>query len=329
MTKREWGKVIVKTMAFLLIGAVLFHLCHSVLVEKTSYRKYRSWRAAENVDVLILGNSHADNGLRGQDLAAGLEEAAGGTVDVFNYAVFGMRMEQAYFFAKELLSSQTPDLIILETYAFCPLADEHREIVTRQAFDLFPLSRNKVDAIRYCIPKEDRASYYIPLMKYHTRWKELTGQDIALLWDEELWRPGGGNGVLSGETCPDPGDGWFSQIPDDGEQPLTPTEAECLERLLALLEEKDIPLLLVSLPYRRQMGMDSLEQVRINNYLRSHYVNGGTVQLLDMNRMWAELDVTYADLLDEGHANAAGADKFTACLLEYMKAHCDPAGLAS
>lgn len=313
-----------KTMTSLLIGALLFHLCGRVLMEKSAYPQYRSWRSQKNVDILILGNSHAANGLRAVDMTEALSEAAGGTVDVFNYAVAGMRMEQMYFFAKELLKTRTPDLVVLETYAFCPLEDRHREVLARMAFDVFPLSANKLEGINYCV-LEDRSSYYIPFIKYHTRWKELEGKDFRLLVDSALWPERGSNGIVQETSLEDPGDGWFEQTPSEALRAVTPDEAECFEALLALLAEKDIPLVLVSLPFKRQMDLDSVEIVKINNYLRENYVNGDTVKFLDMNRMWDELDFDYSDLFDEGHVNAAGADKVTACLLDYLKTDCDPA----
>lgn len=315
-----------KTMTFLLIGAVLFGLCENILLEKSSYRKYQAWKQADDVDVLILGNSHADNGLRAETMSRALSDVSGGEVQVFNYAIFGMRMEQMYFFAKEIFKTHVPDMVVVETYAFCPLADEHRDILAHRAFDVFPLSANKVEAIDYCVGK-DQENYLIPFISYHTRWKELTEEDVRLLYDEKLWLSNGGNGTNGTDTCPDPGDGWFDQAPTEEARALTPSEEECLEWFLDLLEENGVELVFVSLPFKQQMGLDSMEAIKINNYLREHYVNGDTVKLLDMNRMWKELDVTYTDLFDEGHANAAGADKFTACLLEYLKANCDLAAL--
>lgn len=326
MKKIRW-KPLGKALIFLVILGLLFGICQSLFLEKNSYGKYRAWKDLDHVDILILGNSHADNGLRAKTMSEELGQTAGSDITVFNYSVFGMRMEQMYFFAKEILKDHTPDLILLETYAFCPLADEHREILARRAFDVFPLSWNKVEAIRYCV-QEDRASYYVPLIKYHTRWKELTEQDFRILYDETLWPEYGGNGMYGIQVCPDPEDGWFEQEPPQEPRELTPSEKECLEKFLDLLEEKDIPLLFVSLPYRVQMGLDSVEQIKINNYLSQNYVNGDSVQMLDMNRLWDELEFGYADLFDEGHANVSGADKLTARLLEYLEAHYDIAGMA-
>lgn len=324
MAKRT---VIKRAAAFVLAGCLLFSLLQNLYVEKNSYAKYRGWKTAENVDILILGNSHANSAFRAGDMSDALC-TEDGDVSVFNYAIYGMRMEQMYFFTEELLKTHVPDLIILETYAFCPLADEHREILARRAFDVFPLSLNKIEAIRYCVV-EDRASFYIPLIKYHTRWKELSGSDLRLLYDKSLWSVTGGNGSSSKNVCEDPGDGWFRQAPPEETREITPTEKECLDRLLALLEKRDIPLLFVSVPFKIQMDLDSLEQIKINNYLRENYVNGSTIQLLDMNRMWRELDMDYDDLANEGHVNRAGAEKAPACLVEYLRENYDIAAMAA
>lgn len=83
----------------------------------------------------------------------------------------------------------------------------------------------------------------------------------------------------------DPGDKWFQQaIPAPEEvREITASEQECLEKLLLLLEENNVQLLFVSVPFKSQMGLNSIEQVKSNNYLRERYANGSTVRMLDMS----------------------------------------------
>ncbi len=322
-------KALCSALIFVLVGLLLFSGMQDIFVEKNSYGKYRNWKAQENVDVLVLGNSHAYNGIIPVDLEAAFEESHNAEVSVFGYGIYGMRIEQMYYFAKEILKDHVPDLILLETYAFCPLADSDREILARRAFDAMPISLNKIEAINYCV-LEDRWSYYIPFIKYHSRWKELSQNDFQLVFDEQSWAASGKVGESSAEVCEDPGDGWFSQdttgITELRE--ITPTEKECFENLLALLEEKGVDLCLVSVPYKIQMGLDSIEQIKINNYLEENYVNGDSVRLLDMNRMWAEMDFGYSDLFNEGHVNQAGAAKVTEQLTRYLSDNYDIAAIA-
>ena len=308
---------ILKAVLFVLIGLVLFRCISLVFVEKSSFAKYKNYKAQDRVDLLILGSSHSDVGINAGLLRDTVAQA-GYQINAFNYSIYGMRIEQMYFFLREILKDQDPSLIIIDTYSFLPIAEEHREILARRAFDVFPFSMNKLEAIQYLIP-EDRWSFYVPFIKYHSRWKELSDRDFTMQYDPAAWSGAGILGNGSTEAMEDT-DGYFetdtSRI--TGVRPINATEKECFEKILSLAEEKDIRILLTTVPFKEQLGMDSLRLIEINNYLRNEYVDGGGLRLLDMNLLWKELDFGYGDLLNEGHCNAGGAAKVTACLAEYI-----------
>lgn len=310
-------RYVLKALLFVVIGLLLFQCVSLVFLEKNSFAKYKNYRAQENVDILILGSSHSDNGIDPGQLRDAIAQS-GYQIDAFNYSIYGMRMEQMYFFMREILKTQSPSLIVIDTYSFLPVAEEHREILARRAFDVFPFSRNKLEAIRYLIP-EDRWSYYVPLIKYHSRWKELTGKDFRMLYDESTWQ-NAGKTVNTFTQSMEEIDDYFETDTSliTGMQPITASEKECFENLLALAEEKGIRILLTTVPFKEQLGMNSLQLIEINNYLRHEYVEGGDIGLLDMNLLWDELDFGYGDLVDEGHCNARGAAKVTALLAEYI-----------
>ena len=330
--KRFVSKWYGKTLIFLFIGIICFMTLQAVLVDKSSYAKYRNWKEQDKVDILILGNSHAEGGIHPIWMEEDFLRTYGKDISVFNYTLYGMRIEQMSFFLNEILKYHTPKLIILETYAFCPLADEHREILAHKAFDVLPLNKNKIEAVKYCT-LEDYWSYYLPFIKYHTRWKEISSQDISILYDKELWNSAGkgdaytrdDRAIKPEDFCPDPGDGWFSQDTSQINElrALTFTEKECLEKMLLLLEEKNIQLAFVSVHYKIQMGLDSIEMIKINNYLGEKYVDNQSISLLDMNQLWPELNFSYNDLYDEGHVNINGRVKVMDYLLEYLKTHYD------
>lgn len=321
-------RYLMKMLLLLLVGAVLLHVTSRIFLEKNSYGKYRNYKAQENVDVLILGSSHSDNGISAQQMENYIQKHAGVSLSVFNYSIYGMRIEQMYYFMREVLKEKSPDLIILETFAFVPIAENDREILARRAFDVFPLSRNKLDAIGYCVT-EDRWSYYLPIMKYHSRWKELTGADVRVLFDRSLWQDAGKklNGVKAAMEREDAYFDTDTSLITETEE-INDTERESLEKLLALAEEKKIRILFASVPFKTQLGMDSLRMIRINNYLAEHYTDGADVRLLDMNRLWKQLDFDYDDLYNEGHCNKSGAKKVTKCLSEYLTESYDLSGWA-
>lgn len=322
----------VKAVSFLLIGAILFYVVQLVLSRNNYTGRYHSWVSlskTEDINILIMGNSHAASGIRALDLQADLQEITGENILAFNYSPSGARTEHIYFLLKELFRVHEPDLVILETYAFCPIKEQDRDVLAHWSFGELPLNSNKVEAIEYCV-NDKKIGLYIPMVRMHNQWRYMTWKDYdlyslfrTLTIKENVWN---GSGAV---TCvEDPGDGWFRrEVPaEDDLKPISEREKECLEKILALLKEKDIPLLLVSLPFKNQMH-DSMTQVRINNYLRENYVDGEMVRLLDMNRMWDEMEFGYDDLIDEGHVNQQGSEKSTAVLLEYLTENYDIAGI--
>lgn len=319
--KKAMDNWVVKTVIFLFIGLVLYRFTELIFMNKDNFGTYISWKnTSEDVDILILGNSHAAAGFRAQDMEEELGRAWGKEISIYNYSPSGARIEQIQFLLKELLKRHVPKMVILETYAFCPIQDGHRDMLARWAFDIIPLNLNKIEAIRYCV-NENRVSHYFPMVQYHFRWIDLTKEDFDLLKWVDYRADSGGNGSGFEGAMEDPNDNWFENaIPAENDiQPLTPDEKESFENLLSILREKDISLLLVSVPYKEQLEQDGITQIRINNGLREGYVNDEDIRLLDMNRMWEEMDIGYGDFENEGHVNVAGSEKVTAVLLEYLK----------
>lgn len=309
---------LLKVLVFLLVGGILFWGISNVLLEKSTYDKYRNYMVQEDVDILILGSSHSNGGIAPDIMRDWFQENKEMNVSIYNYSIWGMRIEQMNYFFKEALKTQTPDVLILETFSFVPIADEHREILARRAFDMLPLSLNKIEAIQYCV-NEDYLSYYIPFIKYHTRWKELSSKDIQLLYDETLWENSGTVCAYQEGEMEEEDDYFTVDLSSCSDiQEITPTQEESFEEILETAEEKNIKVILVSVPFKNQLGMDSIEMVKINNYLKDNYVDDENVFMLDMNRMYKELDFSYKDLYNEGHVNTVGAYKVTECLLEYM-----------
>lgn len=133
-----------------------------------------------------MGSSHSSNGINAKQMQQTFAEH-GRMLSVFTYSPSGIWIEQMYYLANELLKHMTPDLIVIETFSFCLIAPEHKEVLVRWAFDPLPLTLNKIKAIQYLVSGE-HWSYYIPFIKYHTRWKELKRNDFRKLNDSALWQ---------------------------------------------------------------------------------------------------------------------------------------------
>ena len=71
---------------------------------------------------------------------------------------------------REAARRQTPGVYVVEVNGFLYTAEERDEFshaALRKWIDTIPLSANKLDTIRTCIPAEKRSTYYFPLLKYH------------------------------------------------------------------------------------------------------------------------------------------------------------------
>ena len=113
---------LLKALLFIMIGLIIFRCISMIFVEKNSFAKYKNYKAQDNADILILGSSHSDNGINAGQLKNAIEQK-GYQIDVFNYSIYGMRIEQMYFFIQEILKAQDPSLIVIDTYSFLPIAE--------------------------------------------------------------------------------------------------------------------------------------------------------------------------------------------------------------
>lgn len=316
--RRKNAYIAIKTVIFLVVGILLYQEVNAVFVEKSTYGRYLNFKHMENVDLLILGSSHSDNGIGAAAIETGLEERLGRKTDVYNYSIFGMRLEQMYYVLQEVLKTQKPKLIVIEAFSFVESEPENYEILTRRAFDYFPLSMNKIEAVKYCADGKYE-TYLIPLLKYHTRWKELTAEDIGYRFRSSLWEKDG-RAYNTTKQVMERKDDYFSQDFSviNEEQALGKRAEEKLQDILQLAEKNQIKVLFLSIPFKQQLGVSSVDSIRMNNYVDAKYVNGESVRMLDLNRKANEIKFGYKYLKDEGHSNRKGAKKVTNILIDYI-----------
>lgn len=74
----------------------------------------------------------------------------------------------------EVLKTQNPKVIVIDINGIL-YSDEYetREGALRLWIDNMPYSSNKIETIKELIPEDERMSYYVPLLKYHSNWSKL------------------------------------------------------------------------------------------------------------------------------------------------------------
>lgn len=87
-----------------------------------------------------------------------------------------LTMAEAYYYVREALKTQSPDLVALEV---SPLYYAKNGQFDNVSIGYMPFGRNKLETIFTAARREDRLGFLFPLYNYHSRWTELSGEDIA------------------------------------------------------------------------------------------------------------------------------------------------------
>lgn len=305
-----------------MIMVVLWITNKVFLLKDENFYNYHNFtmQGKNSIDILILGSSHSRNGIDASQLDTLLEEQ-NISVRSFNMSITGLRFEMMAYRLKEVLKTQTPKLLIVETFSAVPIEYSDIDITRRYAIDYMPLTINKLQYINHYI-EEEKKSYIFPLLRYHSRWKELTKEDFLVLNPPRLDSISRENGLVAytedvvWEKEDDYFTNDFSTVTE--ESVIEPEVDKALQDLLQVAEKNHIAILFVSLPFKIQMGYDSEQLVQNNNYIRNHYCDG-KMKLLDFNKNYAALEWDFQDMQDEGHMNESGRQKIMPVLADFIE----------
>lgn len=168
-------KAIIKATIFITILLIILSQLNTVLLKKVGHRAklYQGLYNEENsYEVLFMGSSHM-NGSMNPNILWGKYG-----ITSFNYATGGQPIDVTYYLLKEALKIHNPKVVVLDLY-YLGLTDEYgEEGYIRTVLDNMKFSLNKIETLVNCVPKDDIIHYLFPILKYHTRWKELTLEDF-------------------------------------------------------------------------------------------------------------------------------------------------------
>lgn len=261
----------------------------------------------DSVDVLFLGSSHGVTAFLPQEL-----------YDRYGITSYNLSCEQqgmvtSYYWLKEALRYQSPQAVVLECYFCFPyMVDEPlntEESYTRKAFDFMKWSPVKAEAVRTICEiddKQDVWSYYLPNVRYHTRWENLdrndyTYKDMASHSELKGFAP---LYFYLGEAGEDfaPHD----RSASDETVEMQPLMLDYLNKINALCREKDISLILTITP---AVSANPEMCNTIQNYADE---NGCNFISFNSQEVYRQMDYQIAtDNCDDGHPNIWGAVKVT------------------
>lgn len=221
---------------------------------------------------------------------------------------------QSYYLLEDTLRYETPRVVVFNVLAL-KYNTPQSEAYNRMSIDGMRWSASKVKNILASMTGEEHfIDYVFPLLRYHSRWSELTGDDFRYLFHKE---PVTHNGyymrvdVKPQEELPQP-----RPLAD---YTLGETAMEYLQRMADLCKEKGIALVLIKAPTEYPHWYEEwdaqVEAFAISNEIE--YINYIPLQEeigLDMS----------VDTYDAGlHLNTSGAEKMAEYFGAYLKEHFD------
>lgn len=210
---------------------------------------------------------------------------------------------QSYYLLEETLEYEKPEVVVFNVLSM-KYDTPQKEAYNRMTLDGMKWSKSKVDDIRASMMEDEEfADYVFPILRYHSRWQELTSDDFKYLFTR---RPVSQSGyymridVKPAQTFPKPKKLANYEFGENS--------WKYLEKMRKLCEEKGIQLILVKAPSLYPAWYDEWED-QIEEYAKKYelpYYN-----FLDLTD---EVGIDFTkDTYDGGlHLNLSGAEKMGA-----------------
>lgn len=191
------------------------------------------------------------------------------------------------------------------------------EISNRSALNYMRFSPNYLTTVYHSLNRknnETMASYIFPVLRYHSRWEELSTVDFNIAPQHDRAK---GFDMRSGAICnvklKEEDFPFFKQAPTDKAADIVGNSAAYIRDMADLCEDNGAEMLFIKTPvaaYTYEMG-NAMKQ----------FAGECGVELIDYNQKWKDLNLDYtADFLDPVHLNLNGAEKLSKSLGKTLSA---------
>ncbi len=224
---------------------------------------------------------------------------------------------QSYYLAEETFTYETPKVLVFSVLAM-KYDEPQKEAYNRMTLDGMRWSASKVASIKASMTKEERfVEYVFPLLRYHSRWSELTKEDFQYFWKRKKVTHNGYYMRVDSLPAKDVPKGRPLGDYEFGEQAWM-----YLEKLTDLCKKHGVKLVLVKAPSLYPYWYEEWDE-QIKDYAKEHglaYYN--LLEAAD------EIGLDYQkDTYDGGlHLNLSGAEKLASYFGNILAKDC---GLSS
>ncbi|MCF0133282.1 MAG: hypothetical protein HUJ72_05405 [Blautia sp.] len=261
----------------------------------------------DSVDVLFMGSSRSASTFIPQELYNNYG------IRSYNLGTQAQSVVVTYYWLKEALRTQTPKAVVMESYMLFEYRPDNalnsEEPKIRAALDNMQWGGVKQEAIHQISlldEEQDEISYYLPYIRYHSRWTDLGEDDFDYIQMEQNMGLMGYS-LLDGKakTEYEPLNAEKAEDPEEKEE-FHPLMIDYFSRIVQLCKEQNIQLILVTIPY------EDPELGRYNTL--KEYTDRNEIDYYDFNtpELYTELGMEYGeDMEDSKHCNYQGARKLT------------------
>ncbi len=308
----------IKTIVFLAILAALFASASHLLRTKWVTQNQEEYIYSnlyelneDSLDVLILGNSQAVYGFSPVEMY----DYAG--ISAYSLGGSSASLMSNYYWMLETCKTQSPSLVVLDVSS---LLEPFREHYERERIDMMQFSQNKIDNILAMdgLAEDSLLSYFVPILKYHTRWSELEDVDFGYGVNSELSYRGQDledyckKGLTYSKLIIDNDD------PEDDLREMYDYQLEYFDNICTYCQQNDMELLLVKTPKYTWVGSDAAQVQALADKYGLTYIDFNWEEMLDAIGYDIE-----TDMKDVDHLNVRGADKLSDWLSDYIRANYD------
>jgi len=301
-----------RVIGFIFVFCIFFSIASQVLSKKYNYDSQTTTfykQPKDSIDVLFLG---ASGFYRGVSPLIMWEEQG---FTSYTRAIPAQQAFTTYYYFLESLEYQNPKVVVLDAYRLVNSAHfEIQEFAYRASYEPMRFSRVKLQSLLDITSESDPSvllGYIFPLYRYHNRWKELEKEDWRI-FRNNADEPFKGQAVtfrIYPTSLPD-----NFMAPTDEIGGIKEISREYYEKIIQLCLEKDIEVILVSMP--RLERSDYFEYAAVSKFSEEYGLT-----LIDYN-LPELMDVVgfdpLTDMADKNHVNAFGAEKFSRHLGDYI-----------
>lgn len=317
--KRFIGKVLI----FLVLFAILFAYVQNVLHYRwpdDTYSKMMDYaqEVPDSIDVAVFGTSEMYAAYA--PIITYAEEGITG----FNFAVQNRSAMTTYYQFEYMLKHQTPKVVVCD---FVCLFDNalpgDSETIFRRVVDTMPDKKIRFDLIREICkvdPSQEFLSWYFPVFRYHSMWKEVNLQSFT--WDTKRYpfyysfQKGGqlASNEFEGDPIEITEELWVTDRVQDEMQEFS---MQYYDRMIAECNARGIPVVCILTPKISDAAVYASNAPAMQAYFDERgvtFLNYNTYEQVERMGL-----VQPDDYMDSAHLNVAGSLKFSKAVAADLK----------